>query len=167
MNQKKLNKTGLFERLSLPFRRFMKHRKSLTRRERRNQNGLIVFCIACVVVLCSFVMLIWYNMYLIKDLDKQQVALQKEQTQLVEQEDTLKHDVKLLKNDDYVLKLARQRFLYSKDGELVFAISDDDDDNTNGGQINNIETDSKNEMIGAEKDNPRSSSQKESSAQMP
>lgn len=36
----------------------------------------------------------------------------------------LKQDVKLLKDDDYVTKLARSRFYYSKDNELIFVLPD-------------------------------------------
>lgn len=35
---------------------------------------------------------------------------------------TLKHDVALLENDDYVEKLARSRYYYSKKGELIFVL---------------------------------------------
>ena len=38
--------------------------------------------------------------------------------------DGLKQDVKLLKDDNYVAKLARSRFYYSKDGELIFVLPD-------------------------------------------
>ena len=36
----------------------------------------------------------------------------------------LRQDVKLLKDDNYVAKLARSRFYYSKDGELIFVLPD-------------------------------------------
>lgn len=36
----------------------------------------------------------------------------------------LKNDVKLLKDDNYVAKLARSRYYYSKDGELIFVLPD-------------------------------------------
>ncbi|MFV0557131.1 MAG: FtsB family cell division protein [Enterococcus sp.] len=34
----------------------------------------------------------------------------------------LKHDVALLNDDEYVAKLARSRYFYSKDGELVYPL---------------------------------------------
>ena len=36
----------------------------------------------------------------------------------------LRQDVKLLKDDNYVAKLARSRIYYSKDGELIFVLPD-------------------------------------------
>lgn len=45
---------------------------------------------------------------------------------LVEQEDNLKDDVALLKNDDYVGKLARARYLLSKTGESVYTLPSTD-----------------------------------------
>lgn len=38
--------------------------------------------------------------------------------------DKLQQDVALLKDEDYVAKLARSRFFYSKDGELIYTVPD-------------------------------------------
>ncbi len=49
-----------------------------------------------------------------------------EQKQVNKQVKKLKADVALLEDDDYVAKLARSRYFYSKDGEINFKIPDSD-----------------------------------------
>jgi len=53
-----------------------------------------------------------------KDLDK-------ELTSLKEKEEELKVDANKLQNPDYVARYAREKYLYSKDGEYILQIPDD------------------------------------------
>lgn len=41
---------------------------------------------------------------------------------LMEEEDSLRVEINKLEDPDYVAKFAREKFLYSKDGELIFRI---------------------------------------------
>ncbi|GMA44958.1 hypothetical protein GCM10025853_24150 [Tetragenococcus halophilus subsp. halophilus DSM 20339] len=41
---------------------------------------------------------------------------------MAKQKEDLKSDVSLLKDEDYVAKIARSRFLYSDDDEIVFPL---------------------------------------------
>lgn len=50
--------------------------------------------------------------------EKTQVEAKKVDTRVT----SLKHDVALLENNDYVEKLARSRYYYSKDDELIFVL---------------------------------------------
>lgn len=45
---------------------------------------------------------------------------------LKEEEETLNSDIKKLKDPDYVARYAREKYLYSKDGELIIRIPDED-----------------------------------------
>ena len=48
--------------------------------------------------------------------------LDKELTLLKEKEETLKVDAKKLQNPDYIARYAREKYLYSKDGEFILRI---------------------------------------------
>ena len=44
--------------------------------------------------------------------------------------DQLTQDVSLLKDDDYVAKLARSKYFYSKEGEQVYPVLESNTDDT-------------------------------------
>lgn len=46
--------------------------------------------------------------------------------QLKEEEEQLKVDVEKMQDDDYVARYAREKYLYSKDGEFIIQIPDED-----------------------------------------
>lgn len=46
--------------------------------------------------------------------------------ELKEEEDQLKVDVEKMQDDDYVARYAREKYLYSKDGEFIIQIPDED-----------------------------------------
>lgn len=107
-------------------RRIQKKRQNLTKRERRNQNAFIGFCLAFIVIALLLLINIGYSIHLKNNLAAEESKVVRQNELLSSQEQQLKRDVKLLKDDDYVLKLARQRFLLSNSGEEIFVISNQD-----------------------------------------
>lgn len=53
-------------------------------------------------------------------------VLEKEYTTLKEKEDELKADVEKLQDADYIARYAREKYYYSKDGEYILRIPDDE-----------------------------------------
>lgn len=47
-------------------------------------------------------------------------------TSLRDEEDILNSDIKKLKDPEYVARYAREKYLYSKEGELIIRIPDDE-----------------------------------------
>jgi len=45
---------------------------------------------------------------------------------LLEEEKAIKEEIELLKKEDYVLDIARTNYFFSKEGELIFKIPDED-----------------------------------------
>ncbi len=45
-----------------------------------------------------------------------------------DEEDKLNSDIKKLKDPEYVARYAREKYMYSKDGELIIRLPDDDTD---------------------------------------
>ena len=54
--------------------------------------------------------------------NKEKVAFEKELIELKEKEDELKGTVNKLQNPDYIARYAREKYLYSKDGEIIIRI---------------------------------------------
>lgn len=50
--------------------------------------------------------------------------------ELKDEEDQLKVDVEKMQDDDYVARYAREKYLYSKDGEFIIQIPDEDNNKT-------------------------------------
>ena len=53
--------------------------------------------------------------------------LTEEYTSLLEDGDSLESEVNKLQDDDYLARYAREKFFYSKDGELIIRIPEDDE----------------------------------------
>ena len=53
--------------------------------------------------------------------------LEEELVELENEEDNLKIQIEMLKDEDYLAKYARENYLYSKDGEIVLKIDEDED----------------------------------------
>ena len=93
-------------------------KKGLKRAKRRLVSLIVVFLVALVVV--SFGMFkVWLQ---IIDNNNTIESLSKEYNDLLVQEEQLKSDVNKLQDPDYVARYAREKYLYTKDGELIIRI---------------------------------------------
>lgn len=60
----------------------------------------------------------------ISDIKKEKETLEGKLADLEEQEEILKTDIQKLEDPEYVAKYAREKYLYSKEGELIIRIPD-------------------------------------------
>lgn len=58
---------------------------------------------------------------------KQEKELEEKYAKLLEDKEILEDDVVKLQDPEYVAKYAREKYLYSKDGELIIKIIDEDE----------------------------------------
>jgi len=113
------------------FAKFEKERRQVVFRRRR----LVAFFVAALAIF-AIVGIQMFNdqmrLQKLKEYKAETVAEQKEAEQKVA---SLERDVALLKDDEYVAKLARSRFFYSKDGEKIYPVLPDgtDSQSTNEG----------------------------------
>lgn len=111
------------------FAKFEKERRQVVFRRRR----LVAFFVAALAIF-AIVGIQMFNdqmrLQKLKEYKAETVAEQKEAEQKVA---SLERDVALLQDDEYVAKLARSRFFYSKDGEKIYPVLPDgmDSQNTN------------------------------------
>ena len=68
------------------------------------------------------------NVSKIMEIKKEKSELSDKLASLKNEEDTLNSDIKKLKDPDYVARYAREKYMYSKDGELIIRIPDEDSD---------------------------------------
>ena len=109
------------------FAKFEKERRQVVFRRRR----LVAFFVAALAIV-AIVGIQMFNdqmrLQKLKEYKAETVAEQKEAEQKVA---SLERDVALLQDDEYVAKLARSRFFYSKDGEKIYPVLPDGTDSQN------------------------------------
>ena len=97
---------------------FQQQQRQLIFRRRR----LAAIFIGALVIFAVLGFQILRDMQRMDRLNDLRVEANTEMSQVNTDVDQLKEDVSLLKDDDYVAKLARSKFFYSKEGEKVYPI---------------------------------------------
>lgn len=68
----------------------------------------------------------YQNVYQVAKLNNRKKELKKELVVLDEKGEALESDIKRLKDPDYIAKYVREKYLYSKNGELIIRIKEDE-----------------------------------------
>lgn len=55
---------------------------------------------------------------------QEKIKLEEQYNKLLEEEDTLSGDIKKLQDPNYIARFAREKYLYSKNGEIIIRIVD-------------------------------------------
>lgn len=103
----------------------MPRKKRRTRRSPKRTRRILILCtgsIVLIVVLCLAVGSCWAEI-ISKYQEKRD--LEKQLVDLKDKEEELKADVKKMQDPDYVARYAREKYLYSKDGEYVIQLPED------------------------------------------
>ena len=64
------------------------------------------------------------NILKIQEMKKEKRTLEKELVSLKEEKETLETDILKLEDPDYIAKYVREKYFYSKDGELILRIDE-------------------------------------------
>lgn len=97
---------------------FQKQQRQLVFRRRR----LAVILLGALVIFSIIGVQIFRDMQRLDKLAELKVEATTEMKEVKADVSQLKSDVSLLKDDDYVAKLARSKFFYSKEGEQVYPV---------------------------------------------
>ncbi|MFC4697920.1 FtsB family cell division protein [Enterococcus aquimarinus] len=95
-----------------------KKRREIIFRRRR----LAVFFSLAAVIFVSIGISLYNDSLRLQNLERYKEETIAEQQAIKENKAALEQEVALLQDEDYVAKIARERFLYSKEGELVFPL---------------------------------------------
>lgn len=105
---------------------FQEQQRQLIFRRRR----LAVIFIGALVIFAILGFQIFCDMQRMNQLNELKVEANTELSQVNADVDQLTQDVSLLKDDDYVAKLARSKYFYSKEGEQVYPVLESNTDDT-------------------------------------
>lgn len=99
----------------------MAKRKSNKKVKRR----IFVFFIFFGAIIGSLSYSFFTNVEKIIEIKKDKSGLNTKLADLQEEEKVLNSDIKKLQDPEYVARYAREKYLYSKDGELIIRLPDD------------------------------------------
>lgn len=93
--------------------------KKVTKKDRRRITFLIIIFIPLLTVFVSNMFSYWSQIY---NNIKEKEELESLYREILEEEETLKTEIVKLQDDEYVARYAREKYLYSKDGEIIIKI---------------------------------------------
>ncbi len=91
---------------------------------------LAAIFVGALVIFAIIGVQIFHDMQRMHQLNELRVEANTEMKEVNADVDQLHQDVSLLKDDEYVAKLARSKFFYSKDGEKVYPILESNTDSS-------------------------------------
>lgn len=83
---------------------------------------LCLFMPLCILILITIFTTIGSNIVQIAQKYQEKEILEQELIALKEKEEELKVDVERLEDPDYVARYAREKYMYSKDGEIILRL---------------------------------------------
>lgn len=97
------------------------------RQKRQQQRSLLhLICIAIMGLLFTYGVIRVAQAYLqIKEIKQETIVAKRELKRTQAKNERLKREVERLKDADYVQKIIRSQYFYSKDGETIYILPDD------------------------------------------
>lgn len=93
--------------------------KGITKKDKRRLVLLMIMFVPLLVLFVSntlsYVSVIYSNI-------KEKQSLEEEYSKILEEEELLKSEISKLQDSEYVARYAREKYLYSKDGEIIIKI---------------------------------------------
>lgn len=96
------------------------------RKNKKSKRRLAIFGTLSLIVISYFIFTACYYSYKIAVLEKSKKQLNEQLTELQTQEKNLTTDIQKLKDPEYIAKYARENYMYSKDGEYILKIEDEE-----------------------------------------
>ena len=96
--------------------------------KRRNSKAKVrytFFVPICLFIIVAILVSVASYLVKISDKYKEKSLLEEEIIVLKEKEEALKVDVERLEDPDYVARFAREKYMYSKDGEIILRLPEE------------------------------------------
>ncbi|MBH0231829.1 septum formation initiator family protein [Halobacillus yeomjeoni] len=109
---------------------YMKHYDAYMERHQRRKKRLVrrLVSFALILTIIAGVMGVYHyqQQSLYSQKHEQYQQLQQDMDALKKEEKDLKQEIELLNNEEYVLQIARTNYFFSKEGEIIFKIPNED-----------------------------------------
>jgi len=94
-----------------------------------SKKRLAIFGTISVIIIFYFIFLFGNYIYNIYELKQEQKILEKNYNSLKETEKELRNEIEKLQDEDYIARYAREKYSYSKDGEYILKLNDEEKNN--------------------------------------
>ena len=84
---------------------------------------LIIFIFFGIIIF-TLCYTLFVNMGEIEKINKQMITLDEEYSLLLDEEKQIEADIKRLQDPEYIARYVREKYLYSRDGELILRIKE-------------------------------------------
>ena len=91
----------------------------MTKKDKRRSTLLMFIFIPLLIMFVSRMFSYWSVIY---SNVKEKKELELKYKEILEREDLLKSEISKLEDEEYVARYAREKFLYSKDGEIIIKL---------------------------------------------
>ncbi len=91
---------------------------------KKTKGRIIIVFLFFVSIILTLSFTLFNNLKQINDIRQEKNSLNKEKSELLEVQASLESDIEKLSDDDYIARYAREKFSYSKPGELILRIED-------------------------------------------
>jgi cell division protein DivIC len=102
------------------------HVERQKRKKQRLIRRLVLFSIIVAIAIGSMASYHMTQRALHTEKEEQYEQLQEELAVLQNEENDMKEEINLLNNEEYVLEIARTNYFFSKEGELIFKLPDEE-----------------------------------------
>lgn len=99
-------------------------RKKYMKRTKKEKRRLRIYFLAILALIGIFGYKMYYYWPKIFANYQEKHELENTYNNLLEEEQTLSSDIVRLKDPEYIARFAREKYLYSKDGEMIIRIAD-------------------------------------------
>lgn len=93
--------------------------KKVTKKDKRRLTVLICIFVPLLTLFISNMFSYWSSIF---SNIKEKRELEEAYLSILEEEELLKSEIQKLQDEEYVARYAREKYLYSKDGELIIKI---------------------------------------------
>lgn len=99
----------------------------MAKKQKKVRARLCLFVPVCCLVIVAIFTAVGNYWIQIANKYQERSALKQEMLSLREEESELKADVEKLEDPDYVARYAREKYMYSKDGEIIIRLPEEDE----------------------------------------
>ena len=92
---------------------------------KKAKGRMFIIFLFFISIIATLSFTLFSNLKQINDIKKERKYLIMEKEKLLEKQATLEADIEKLSDVDYIAKYAREKYFYSKPGEIVLKIEDD------------------------------------------
>ena len=100
----------------------------MTRKRRKytvkTKSRMLVIFLFFIVIISTLGYTLFFNVCQIIDLKLNMIDLEEKKLELEDEEKVIEADIKRLQNPEYIARYAREKYFYSKPGEIILRIED-------------------------------------------